>query len=344
MMAAAETDVVKGLTSVLVAVYNVAPYLDECIASIIGQSERNLEIILIDDASTDGSGEIADSWAERDPRIRVVRKAANAGLYDSRNLSVDLARGEYIAFVDGDDYIEHTMLSDMVGQLEKTDADVAICGWLDLSSDKMTDRSLEVETGTVANSETALTYCFPEMGDMRYSPFVWNKLFRRRAILDEAGQPIRFNDSRIACEDTTWLARILMRVDSVVFVQDALYVYRSQRPGNKTGSASIDARLAISSVEAFSECWKLLDEHGHSCASNMLQRTLVQQQRGMFAAIESGDEEVWRRCSDHYLRDVGAWFASSPSIAHLAWCAKRIMRRVQLEIRHRVPSLFVKGV
>ena len=327
--------VAGGMTSVLVAVYNVAPYLDQCISSIVDQDERNLEIIVIDDASTDGSGEIADRWAQLDPRISVVHKQSNAGLYDTRNLSVNLARGEFIAFVDGDDYIMPNMISTLRGQLEKTGADVAICGWTDLMPGGSKDRSLSIETGKVCDTESTLSICFPEIGDMNYNPFLWNKLFRHRTILDDSGNPIAFNAERISCEDTTWLIKVLTGIKSAVFVREALYQYRAKRPGNKTMTASVDPKLASSSVDAFLEGWGLLDKGGHSCAINMFQRTLIQRQRGLFAAIARGDEEVWDKCSKHYLRDVGAWFlASSPSAGHLVWCLKRFARRIQLEIRH----------
>ena len=332
---------VAGLTSVLVAVYNVAPYLDECIASIVNQDECNLEIIVIDDASTDGSGDIADAWAHKDPRITVIRKPVNAGLYDTRNLSVRIAKGEYIAFVDGDDYIKPNMVSAMREQLEKTEADVALCGWVDLMPDGSNDRLVAAETGTVLDTESTLSYCFPEMGDTSYSPYVWNKLFRRRAILDASGRPIAFDSKRIASEDTTWLIRVLMGISSAVLIQDALYVYRSQRTGNKTTSAAVSPDLAISAVDSFSEGWELLASAGFPCARNMLQRALVHRQRGMYAAIAGRDESVWRACTTHYLRDVGIWFASSPSPRHLAWCLKRVVRRMQLEINHSISQQFV---
>lgn len=95
----------EAMVSVIVPVYNVAPYLPECIESILGQTYHNLELILINDGSTDESGAVCDAYAERDSRVRVVHKA-NEGVSATRNMGLDLARGEYISFVDPDDIIE----------------------------------------------------------------------------------------------------------------------------------------------------------------------------------------------------------------------------------------------
>ena len=94
----------KPLVSIIVPVYNVKDYLNECVESIVNQSYTALEIILVDDGSTDGSAEICDNWLKRDSRIRVIHKE-NGGLSDARNAGMSIATGEYVGFVDGDDKI-----------------------------------------------------------------------------------------------------------------------------------------------------------------------------------------------------------------------------------------------
>ena len=93
------------LISVIIPIYNVEAYLDECIASVIAQTYSNLEIILVDDGSPDNCPQMCDEWAAKDSRIRVIHKE-NGGLSDARNAGIDIATGEYIAFVDSDDWIE----------------------------------------------------------------------------------------------------------------------------------------------------------------------------------------------------------------------------------------------
>lgn len=324
------------LISVLVPVYNVAPWLDECIASIVNQTECNLEIILIDDASTDGSGEIADAWAARDERITVIHKPVNLGLYDSRNVSVRLARGDHIAFVDSDDYVMPDMLSKMLDLLRREDADVAVCGWTDITQDGAIDHPLCVETGTTGDAEFTLSYCIPEVGDPSCNEFVWTKLFKRSAILGDDGLPIDFAEGRNCSEDLTWIIKVLMRIEKAVFLNECLYVYRPKRPQNTTTRASVDSKLAWDSVQAFSEGRDLLASAGFSAATNVAQRAFHHRQRCMSAAIICGDKKAYQSCSDHYLRDVWSWFTENPSVPHLVWFIKRLIRRCELACRHQL--------
>lgn len=118
----------KELISVIVPVYNVETYLRQCIESIVGQSYKNLEIILVDDGSKDNSGKICDDYARKDKRIKVIHKK-NGGLSDSRNVGITVATGNYIAFVDSDDWIEKNMYEKMYNQCNKFKADICVCGF-----------------------------------------------------------------------------------------------------------------------------------------------------------------------------------------------------------------------
>lgn len=118
----------KILLSVIVPVYKVESYLDRCVESIVGQSYRNLEIILVDDGSPDGCPEKCDDWAKRDNRIKVIHKQ-NAGLGFARNSGLDIATGEYVAFVDSDDYIENDMYRTLIDAACRHNADMVSCGF-----------------------------------------------------------------------------------------------------------------------------------------------------------------------------------------------------------------------
>ena len=109
------------MVSVIIPIYNVEDYLEECIRSVCDQSYTNLEIILVDYGSPDGSPAICDAWAKKDSRIRVIHKK-NGGLSDARNAGLDVAEGEYIYFVDGDDYIKPDLIETALGHFkENTD-------------------------------------------------------------------------------------------------------------------------------------------------------------------------------------------------------------------------------
>lgn len=123
------------LISIIVPVYNVEAYIHQCIKSIIEQSYKNLEIILVDDGSKDKSGKICDDYARKDKRIKVIHKK-NGGLSDSRNAGITVATGKYIAFVDSDDWIEKNMYEKMYNECEKFGADICICGFFREYKDK----------------------------------------------------------------------------------------------------------------------------------------------------------------------------------------------------------------
>ena len=116
------------LISVIVPVYNVKQYLEKCIKSILNQNYKNFEIIIVDDGSTDGSGELCDTLKNLDTRIKVIHKK-NGGLTSARVVGKAVATGKYILFIDSDDYIENTMLEKMVYQAEEKKADIVICDY-----------------------------------------------------------------------------------------------------------------------------------------------------------------------------------------------------------------------
>ena len=119
------------LISVIVPVYNVAEYLSRCVDSILAQSYENLQIILVDDGSTDDSGKICEEYAKKDARIQVIHQN-NGGLSSARNAGLDLASGEYIGFVDSDDWIEPEMYAEMLARMEKYDAQLVCAGRCDV--------------------------------------------------------------------------------------------------------------------------------------------------------------------------------------------------------------------
>ena len=116
------------LLSIIVPIYNVEQYIDKCIQSILNQTYQNLEIILVDDGATDRSGSIADSYAAKDKRIKVFHKE-NGGISDARNYGLDHVTGDYILFVDSDDFIENTMCERLFTIANSTHADMVSCNY-----------------------------------------------------------------------------------------------------------------------------------------------------------------------------------------------------------------------
>ena len=114
--------------SVIVPIYNSEDYIDRCVRSIVEQSYKNIEIILVDDGSTDNSSMMCDEWAKNDKRVKVIHKE-NGGVSSARNEGLKIAKGDYISFVDSDDYIDKKMIEKMLNQMEKGNTDLVICNY-----------------------------------------------------------------------------------------------------------------------------------------------------------------------------------------------------------------------
>ena len=143
--------------SVIVPVYKVEKFLDRCINSIIQQTFTNLEIILVDDGSPDRSGEICDEWKMKDKRIRVIHKE-NGGLSDARNKGLDVATGDYVAFIDSDDWIDPDMFQLLYDATQKYQADIAECSWRCILLGTMYLHCMEKFNGNILNQSHATKF------------------------------------------------------------------------------------------------------------------------------------------------------------------------------------------
>ena len=227
--------------SVIVPVYNVAPYLREALDSVVGQSYRNLEIIIVDDGSTDGSAEICDEYRS-DPRVRVIHQE-NRGLSNARNVGLDVSSGVYIAFLDSDDAFHPDFIQKMVDKIE--DADVAVCRF-EVHQGTLESRGQiypRMKEG-VYNREESLR----ALADGKINVSVWNKLYRR-----ELWREIRFPDGH-NYEDIHTTYRIFDCCRRVKVQDRALYLHR-RRPGSITHvwtKKNIeDKKLAYENLYAF---------------------------------------------------------------------------------------------
>ena len=205
------------LISVIIPVYNVKAYLDRCILSVINQTYKNLEIIIVDDGSTDGSGELCDEYQQRDKRIKVLHKK-NEGLSSARNCGLDIAKGSYIGFVDSDDYIMEDMYESLVACMEKG-IDFACCGTIYVHEEQKNRRSV----GYVkASGKTTFTNveAIEELLLHRYISFsAWDKLYRK-----ELFDGLRFPFGRTS-EDLPVVYEIIKKSKKVVNIGKAKYFY-----------------------------------------------------------------------------------------------------------------------
>lgn len=204
----------KDLISVIVPVYNVAPFIEKCIRSLVQQSYQNIEIILVNDGSTDNSGNICDDWKMRDSRIHVIHKQ-NGGLSDARNAGIEVAKGNFYSFIDSDDYIAKDALEQMVSAIYTTNSDIAICNMKRVFSDGTTQDfycpvSTQVKLSGLNRFETLK------------QPSVCNKLFKAELFLD-----VQFPYGKFY-EDTFVYHEVLYRASSIVFTGKTGYWYFSR--------------------------------------------------------------------------------------------------------------------
>ena len=233
------------LISVIIPVYNIEKYLSECIASVVNQSYRSLEIILVDDGSSDKSGKICDEWAQRDNRIKVIHKV-NEGVSEARNTGIKECTGQLIGFVDGDDWIDPEMYQTLVERLLKSEADVVMCGYYDYpyGLDKpIIKGNLVTEDGTF--EDTAISI----IKRNGYFTSVWNKLFRKEAVVH--GEKIILMDSAFSYgEDEVWLYEVLQGCKKISFIPQAFYHWRPREESvsrvqtlSKEKMSIIDAKM-----------------------------------------------------------------------------------------------------
>lgn len=203
------------MVSVIVPVYNAEEKLEKCIMSILNQSYQKLELILINDGSKDGSGKICKKYAERDKRIRYIERE-NKGASATRNEGISLALGQYIQFVDSDDYIEKNMIKKLVSCMNNTNADVVICGYTEYSSNCKDVRLPEVEK---VMSLTEIGKEYPTIFEKFLLNSPWNKLYKKEKIKEGFPEDLSLG------EDLIFNLHNMMNMNKIAFVKESFYNY-----------------------------------------------------------------------------------------------------------------------
>lgn len=206
--------------SVVIPVYNVEKYLSECLDSVINQTYKDLQIILVDDGSTDFSGKICDVYAEKDNRIIVVHQK-NAGAGAAKNTGLKLIDGDYFSIIDSDDYIELDMYEKMVNSLEKYNADIVQCLFRNVYVNDSFDRKYKIK-GNYPKVLTSKSFLKEYLYDWKYAIFA-NKVFKS-SLLKE----IRFPVGR-KIDDEFFTYKLVCNAKKVVNIDNILYNYRMRK-------------------------------------------------------------------------------------------------------------------
>lgn len=244
------------LISIIVPVFKVEEYLDVCVESIINQTYQNLEIILVDDGSPDRCPQMCDEWARRDSRIRVIHKK-NGGQSSARNAGLNIARGEYIGFVDSDDYISSRMYGTLLTALLETDKKIASCASRFVRRDYEEEDDVCFPKVNVLDLEQSINAVF--LGEIGTS--VWRNLYHKSVF-----ENIRFPEGEVN-EEYPLIIPTFALSGGITVVSDVLYSYRIREGSTTTTVAFSEGRAGLvrknlSRIEA------QIGEYGINCTKS----------------------------------------------------------------------------
>lgn len=212
------------MVSVVIPIHDVAVYLNRCVESVYNQTIQNWELILVDDGSTDGSERICDQWAQRDPRIKAVH-TEYIGVSNARNVGIELSTGDYIMFVDSDDYVEPDMMEKLLSAILESRADVSVCSFVyEFETEEIHNQLKRLELTQYQFSEKMLMsgkdFVYMMKADLYTAcAVVWNKLYRKEFIGNRRFPVGRYH------EDEMWIFPLMYSAKAVTCISYVGYHY-----------------------------------------------------------------------------------------------------------------------
>lgn len=230
------------LISIVVPVYKVEKYLNKCIESILNQTYKNLEIILVDDGSPDRCGEICDEYAKKDDRVKVVHQE-NRGVSACRNLGIDISNGDFVGFIDSDDYIAENMYQQLYETIKKDGTDMAICDFLYVDEAEIPVTAMN-EKSPIRSEVLSCWQMLKKLVEPMHWYYIlpWNKLYKKEILTKN-----RFPEGK-RYEDEVIAHWIMGECDNVSCIKEKLYFYRQQK--GSFMNREYDAKN-LEAVEAF---------------------------------------------------------------------------------------------
>ncbi len=309
-IAAKKGSAMSTLVSIVVPVYNVKPYLDECVQSILHQTYAGIEVILVDDGSTDGSSALCDAYAAQDSRVSVIHKP-NGGLSDARNAGLAKAQGDYICFIDSDDHLSETMIETLLHCAQKHKAEIAVCTFISFADELPVYDEAPGEIDCMTGKQYIEAMFRGQGGNTDF--VAWNKLYRRSLFTQHQ---ISYPVGRIH-EDTFTTYKLLYAAKRVAVVQQPLYHYRT-RSGSIMRSSltkkrcidAVDAVLAVvDDFHAWGEEELTAMAFGYACRSKIIlyaqTRSMPQDRTFCRQYILETHRKAWRQHA-HLLRSQPA--------------------------------------
>ena len=247
------------LISIIVPIYNTEKYLHQCLDSILNQTYTNFEVLLVNDGSTDSSGIICQEYVERDSRFRYFEKD-NGGVASARNLGLEHSEGTYITFIDSDDWVEQNYLDVLYTALKENDTDVAISTYKRFAQDSVFYlRSYSKENDEFLNigkrNRNSFLEILPKLGELDHSFYsISSKLIKRKIIGN-----LLFDEQVSYAEDLNFFFHLYLGVESVVYVRDYTYIYRTH---DASTSQNVNELKALQELEIYKSMFQQIDRMG----------------------------------------------------------------------------------
>lgn len=241
------------LVSIIVPIYNSEKYLEKCINSLINQTYQNIEVILIDDGSTDASAQICELFQKRDERVQYIRQE-NAGVSASRNKGIFVSKGEFIVFIDSDDYVVSNYIESLVTEIK--DVDLSVCGYYEVNSmaDVITSSIKSERCINTLSSEEYLEILFES--DIGYQGYVWNKLFKKD-IIDKYN--LKFDTDIHYNEDRLFVFEYVKSCELITIYTIPLYMHLVNNESAMGIQTKTYNSKMISEITAFERMLSLVD-------------------------------------------------------------------------------------
>ncbi|MCM1251267.1 MAG: glycosyltransferase [Clostridium sp.] len=261
--------------SLIIPVYNTENYLERCLESAVSQTYQNMEIICIDDGSTDNSGRIVDEFAKRDGRVLAIHQP-NKGESNARNTGLRAAAGDYIGFMDCDDWIEPDMYESLVKALEKDNADMAIAGFYrefeEPGKQRITVQNEKTVEPKSFDGQMLLRYLY-ERDAYRTFAYIWDKLYKREVVYNGIDGPIVFDESMKLGGDVLYLAQCALNTGRAVYVDKTFYHYLQR---DVSGCHLPDLARKQDNIRAYRMVQQKFMEHGvEPLVMDFIKRILV---------------------------------------------------------------------
>lgn len=329
------------LISVIVAAYNIADYIARGVNSIRNQTYHNLEIIVVDDGSTDTTGVLCDRIASEDSRVQVIHKE-NGGPAQARNVGIALAKGSYIGFVDGDDWIDPDMYEKMLGALKEQQADIAICRYRQVYKTHTEDQS--VDRAVIFEGQEALQYYVQETKEYAIQNAAWNKLYKKEVLAD-----IAFPEGKWY-EDIMFATMALSRADRCIYLDSACYNYIIDREGSIMNT-QINPRTFTDQIPAYYEKTAFLKKLGRQDLADIHDYFLYKRLLLFYNRLYDADcaerekylgrtAQIIRDNRENYARAYGCPSADPRDYRKMKLflkSPKRYIRRIHMEERVVIP-------